>query len=106
MGDTKIAKSPVFTLGEYCNVAQYIKVNSPAESHNGIYGLWVDGNLVVKHDDIQYRAVEGEHTRINKFLFVTSYGGQRLSYAPRDLKGNFVTNMHSLIILKFMRGRI
>lgn len=91
-GDTKISDSIVFTKGKYSNVSLYVKVNKPASEKNGIMELWVDGKLVVYQDGIQYRAEDGEHTLINKFLFVTRHGGQRLSYAPRDSKGNFVTN--------------
>ena len=104
-GDTKTSKLPVFTPGKYNHVAIYVKINKPVTAYNGIYKLWVDGNLVVKHNDIQYRSMEGEDSLINKFLFTTFHGGHTSSYAPKDLKGNFITNYAWFDDIEIYRGK-
>ncbi len=91
-GDTEISSTPVFTPGKYSNVSLYVKVNTPAKDSNGILELWVDGKRVSYRNNIQFRAEEGENTLINTFVFQTFHGGSTRSYAPRDSKGNFVTN--------------
>ncbi len=90
-GNTTMSKEIVFTKGVYSNVSLYIKVNTPATASNGIVELWVDGKLAVARYDMQYRAVEGKHTLINKFIFSTFHGGKTPSFAPKDIDGNYIT---------------
>lgn len=92
-GDGSGTVVPVFTPGEYNYVSLYTKVNSPASSSNGIFEIWVDGELIVKNDSLQLRSVETESALINKFLFSTFHGGNKPSYAPQDSSGNYTTEV-------------
>jgi len=88
-GDGSGTVVPVFTPGEYNYVSLYTRVNSPASSSNGIFEIWVDGKLIIKHDSLQLRTIESKASLINNFLFSTFHGGNNPSYAPKDSSGNY-----------------
>ncbi len=104
-GDIVTSEDSVFTLGKYSNVSIYVKVNSPYNKSNGIYELWVDGELTASKYNIQYRAAPGDDTLINLFIFETFHGGQHPGFAPRDKDGNFTTNYAWFDDIEIYKGK-
>lgn len=88
-GDGITYSQPVFTPGAYNNVSIYLKLNKPADKNNGKFEIWVDGNLVIRHDTIQFRKEIGDHTLISAFYFSTFHGGSTEKYAPKNKDGAF-----------------
>lgn len=80
-----------FRPGRYHAVTIYVKLNHPVDQANGSVRIYVDGRGVADHRDIQFRSVDGEHTKISQFLFSTFHGGNNPSWAPKDKNGNFTT---------------
>ncbi len=104
-GDGMTSAEPVFTPGSYNDVAIYVKLNKPATSKNGVFEIWVDGKLIIQHEGIQYRSVEGPHTLINYFIFTTFHGGSSIGYAPKDKNGNFTTEYAWFDDIKIYKGK-
>ena len=90
-GDGITTSHPVFTPGEYNDVAIYVKLNNPVSSNNGRCEIWVDGKLQISQDSIQYRKVPGDSTLITHFLFNTFHGGHTPNYSPKNDKGEYTT---------------
>jgi len=88
-GDGETSSSKIFTPGKYNDVAIYVKLNTPATSRNGVFEIWVDGNLIISHHSIKYRGTEEANTLISNFYFSTFHGGHSLKYAPTNNKGEF-----------------
>lgn len=90
-GDGITSENIVLTPGTYNDVAIYVKLNNPITSNNGIFQIWVDGKLIISHDNFQYRKVDGPNTLISSFYFATFHGGSSEKFAPKDSNGNFTT---------------
>ncbi|MFK7788076.1 MAG: polysaccharide lyase [Phycisphaeraceae bacterium] len=80
-----------FRPNRYHAITIYVKLNDPVDKANGSMRIYVDGRGVADHRGIQFRSVEGEHTKISKFLFSTFHGGHDPSWAPKDKNGNYIT---------------
>ena len=78
-------------LGKYHDVALYVKLNYPADAHNGIMEIWLDGKMLSRLDNIQYRSVCNDSSLIQTFLFSTFYGGHTEDCAPKNPDGSFAT---------------
>jgi hypothetical protein len=76
--------------GRYYAVSLHVKLNDPPRKDNGFAAIYVNGQGVVPHADIQYRAIDGERTLIQKFLFSTFHGGHEPKWAPKDANGDYV----------------
>ena len=79
-----------FEKERYYAVSIYVKLNEPAKQSNGSAMVYVDGKLVSEDHEIQFRSVEGDHTKITHLLFSTFHGGDSKSWAPKDKKGKYV----------------
>ncbi|MEM8533470.1 MAG: polysaccharide lyase [Chloroflexota bacterium] len=71
-----------FQTGTYHAVSLYVKVNSPANEANGRVLLYVDGILIEKLTDVQFRSVDTQDSLINRFMFNTFHGGSDSSWSP------------------------
>lgn len=80
----------VFKKGRYYSISLYVQLNRPAKAANGVMRVYVDGKGVAEDTQIQFRSVEGEHTRITHLLFSTFHGGNGPSWAPKDMDGNYI----------------
>lgn len=80
-----------FEKGRYYSVSLHVRVNDPPESSNGFSRLYVDGDLIERHENLRLRGTGGENTVINDFLFSSFHGGHRPANAPRDTDGNYTT---------------
>lgn len=67
-----------------------VKVNDYG-LYNGYMQIWVDGVLLIDHQDIRFRNVNTTESLINSTTFNTFHGGNDSSYAPRDADGNITT---------------
>lgn len=85
------SREALFTKSRYHAVCLQVDLNVPAEELNGLARIFVDGKLVVDHQRVQYRSVEGDSTLISQILFETFHGGSSSDYAPRDDQGNYAT---------------
>ncbi len=79
-----------FERNQYYSISLYVRLNDP-EKTNGVSMIYVNGTPVVKDDNIQFRAVEGEKTLIQKFLFSTFHGGSNPGWAPKREDGSYAT---------------
>lgn len=104
-GDGITSAKPVFTPGSYNDVAIYVKLNKPAAAKNGVFEIWVDGKLIIQHEGIQYRSVEGPHTLVNYFIFTTFHGGSSIGYAPKDKQGGFTTEYAWFDDIEIYKGK-
>lgn len=90
-GESVHSEGPVFRKGEYHRVTLQVALNDPPNLANGVSKIYVDGELHVAHENIQYRKVRGDSTLVSKLLFETFHGGNVPSYAPKDADGNYTT---------------
>ena len=79
-----------FKTERYYAVSIYVKLNDPVDKANGIVRVYVNGKGVAEDKGIQFRSVEGDHTRITHLMFSTFHGGQSPGYAPKDKAGNYI----------------
>lgn len=84
------SKSPVFVPGEWRRVVLQVKLNDAGEA-NGYARILIDGEEVIRSDDIQFRGQEGEETQIGQFLFSTFHGGSSSRWTPIDEQGTPTT---------------
>ncbi len=88
-GEGNTTNNPVFTPGTWHKIAIYMKINSPANTNNGLFQLWIDNELVREMGGLKYRGNEGSGTLINYILFSTFHGGSNPDWAPKDEAGNY-----------------
>ncbi len=79
-----------FRKGRYHAVSLHVKVNDPAKA-DGFSHLYIDGEPVVIHNGVRFRAVGGDKTLICKFMFSTFHGGHSPAWAPKDKNGGYAT---------------
>jgi N-sulfoglucosamine sulfohydrolase len=80
-----------FERERYYAVSLHVRVNDPPEASNGFSRLYVDGQLIERHENLRLRGAGGDATLINKFMFSSFHGGHRPENAPRDADGNYAT---------------
>jgi hypothetical protein len=68
-----------FTPGKWYRLTQRVRVNS-ANRADGIFQVWVDGELVLDRHDVRFRT--GTFAQVDHFLFSTFFGGSDASWAP------------------------
>lgn len=83
-----------FKKERYYSVCIYVKLNDPVNKSNGSVRIYVNGKGVAYDGKIQFRAEEGEHTKITHLLFSTFHGGDDPSWAPKDKNGDY-TDVHA-----------
>lgn len=79
-----------FKRGEYQSVSFHMKINDPEEA-NGHAHIYVDGELIIRHDNVRFRGEDGDHTLIDRMLFSTFHGGSSPVWAPVDEDGEYTT---------------
>ncbi len=80
-----------FERERYYSVSLHVRVNDPPEASNGFSRLYVDGQLIERHENLRLRGTGGDATLINKFMFSSFHGGHNPDNAPRDKDGNYTT---------------
>ncbi len=91
-GDRGVIQNPFeFERGRYYSVSLHVRVNDPPEAANGFSRLYVDGQLVERHEGLRLRGTGGQSSLINKFMFSSFHGGHMPEWAPRDENGNYTT---------------
>ncbi len=80
-----------FQKERYHAVCYHVKVNTPASTANGLFHLYVDGVLLERKDNIQYRSQESSESEIYSLLFSTFHGGNNDSWAPKKPDGSYAT---------------
>lgn len=68
---------------------QRVTLNTPGRA-DGILEVWVDGESVLRRDDLLFRNAPGKTWQIDRFFFSTFHGGADPSWAPsRDCTVEF-----------------
>lgn len=105
-GRVTVAKNFNFTPGQWYNMAIYVKVNYPETMKNGISDIYVNGELLVHDDALDFRSTGGKSSEINRFLFSTFHGGTGDQYAPKHPSGDYATIYAWFDNFKVYPGRI
>ncbi len=91
-GDRPAIQKPFnFERERYYSVSLHVRVNDPPEAANGFSRLYVDGELIERHEGLRLRGTGGQSSLINKFMFSSFHGGHMPEWAPRDENGNYTT---------------
>ncbi len=53
--------------------------------------MYVDGELIERHEGLRFRGSGVEESLINKFMFSTFHGGHEPNWAPRNADGSYKT---------------
>jgi hypothetical protein len=80
-----------FKKGVYYAISMYVKINEPVSAENGCVHVIVNGQTLCKHENIQFRKVDGDNTLISNFMFCTFHGGSSKSWAPKTKDGGYAT---------------
>ena len=89
-GVGRTSDEPVFTAGQWHRVVLQVSLNTPGQQ-NGFARIFVDGQEVINHEEVEFRRIGGNDTQIQQFLFSTFHGGNTPGWAPVDAEGNFTT---------------
>ena len=90
-GQGEIADGFYFQPGRWYSVSIQVRVNSQPDVADGFTHVYVDGQLVVAHDNLRLRGVSGDRALIGKFLFNTFHGGNKPKWAPTLPDGSYPT---------------
>lgn len=77
--------------GRYMTVTLYVRLNHPPTEKNGLSMIFINGKHVHVDNNIQFRTVDHEKSKIQTFLFSTFHGGSGKKWAPKDDRGDFTT---------------
>jgi hypothetical protein len=80
-----------FENEHFYSVSLHVRVNDDPEVANGFSRLYVDGEIVERHEGLRLRGTDSEASMINKFMFSSFHGGHMPEWAPRDEDGNYKT---------------
>lgn len=89
-GVTTKSRSRVFTRGQWHRVRLYTTLNGVGAA-DGSAVVTIDGIEALNATGVMFRAADDESSLIQQFLFSTFYGGNNVSFAPKDADGNFAT---------------
>ena len=84
-----------FEKERWTSVSIHVRINEHPDETTRFSHVYVDGKLIERHDQVQWRAEGGKDTLINYFLFSTFHGGHTKEWSPVDEDGNPVT-VHAL----------
>lgn len=90
-GEGTVVSDFTFQKNRFYRLTWHVRLNEPASATNGFAHLFVDGKRVTENDNLQFRAKDGPHTLIRRFLFSTFHGGSSGRYAPKKPDGTFAT---------------
>jgi hypothetical protein len=80
-----------FSPDRYYAISLYVRVNNPPNQSNGIAEIYIDGERVVRRDNIRFRGIDGSAGLVGKILFHTFHGGNTEDFAPRQRDGSYST---------------
>ena len=83
-----------FEKDRYYSMSLHVKLNEDPADDNGFAHVYIDGESVIQHDDVQFRTEDGKASLVSTFLFSTFHGGHEPHWAPRDSQGNY-TEVHA-----------
>ena len=78
-----------FEKERYYSVSLHVRLNGAADARDGFADIYINGERVIQHDDVQFRAATEQKSLISTFLFSTFHGGNKPRWAPRDFRGNY-----------------
>lgn len=84
-----------FRKDRWMSVSIHVSINEDPSKATGFNHVYVDGELIERHDQVRLRAVATKDTLINYALFSTFHGGHSEEWPPRDERGNPM-NVHAL----------
>jgi N-sulfoglucosamine sulfohydrolase len=91
-GDRGHVQMPfTFEKERFYSVSLHVRVNDSPQSANGFSRLYVDGEMLERHEDLRLRGSGGEESLINKFMFSSFHGGHEPDWAPRNADGSYKT---------------
>ncbi len=90
-GASRSGNEFTFERGRYYAVSLHMKLNSNTDSIDGFAKIYVDGELLVDHTEVQFRASTVPESEISNLLFSSFHGGSSPVWAPRDDEGNYAT---------------
>lgn len=87
-------KNKDFRFGEnrYHAVSLHVKLNDSPKESNGFARIYVDGQLIISHDEVRFRDSDAPESLISQFLFSTFHGGSSPDYAPKTPEGEYATH--------------
>lgn len=91
-GDTYTANGFTFVPGQYHHVEMQVSLNEPATESNGRVTVSVDGERLIEHTGLRFRAETTEASQIQRLLFSTFHGGSSPEWAPRNEDGSYKTD--------------
>jgi hypothetical protein len=80
-----------FEKERFYSVSLHVRVNDSPQSANGFSRLYVDGEMLERHEGLRLRGSGGEESLINKFMFSSFHGGHEPDWAPRNADGSYKT---------------
>ena len=72
-------------------VTLHVRVNDPPGNSNGFSRLYIDGDLIQRHESLKLRGAGGSSTLVNDFLFSSFHGGHEPDWAPKNEDGSYKT---------------
>lgn len=78
-----------FMKNIFYKVSLYTKLNSTPSKADGEAHIYIDGRLVVKHQNLLFWKNNSKEAKISQFLFSTFHGGHDKSWAPKDQFGKY-----------------
>ncbi len=85
------AESFRFQQGRWHAVSIHVGVNSSGDVADGFTHVYMDGQPVIRHDGVRFRATTEPGTEITQLLISTFHGGNSIDWAPRDEQGQPIT---------------
>lgn len=81
-GEGEVSTDSAFTVGTWHFVEMETKLNSTATSQDGYNIMSVDGEAYSTNLNRRFRGVINDATKLNAFVFVTFFGGNKPEWAP------------------------
>lgn len=81
-GNTR-SSNKLFNKGAWNTVEQHVRMNTPGQS-DGIFELWMNGELCVRMTDVRFRSARHPDVRISQQYVTWFYGGPTTDAPDRD----------------------
>lgn len=76
------SKKNILPKNKWVNITLQIKLNH-SDDVLGFANVFVNNELVISNNNIQFRKIYNAHTLISKFIFSTFHGGNDTSFSPK-----------------------
>lgn len=83
-GESITSKVPVFKPGLLHKIKLEVKLNTTEKTHDGYVKIYVDERLQVMHKNLSFYLANEYEQLISNLLFSTFYGGNNISFAPKN----------------------